>query len=283
MIINAHGHLFRDPQDLDRIVASSLIEQVWLLDLSYFGDVRVKSWGDRQAATQEEVLQASRDYAGFFIPFGFLDFREPPEIVQELRDMGFQGLKAIAPLKPYDDLSYFPYYAKAEELALPILFHTGIMAALPYPDFPEGLSQSSRNMTPSALFNIASSFPRLTVIGAHLGGPWFDETAWVLHRLPNVYFDISGGNHASYRNWLIDHLHWTVPLPDGRTGSFADKILMGVDAMHGARDIHDDIFASIDSWQSFFDCHAPRYTWGTDVEKIMRLNAKAIQFPGGQY
>jgi len=283
MIIDVHGHLFRDPEDLDRVVESGLIEQAWLLDVSFYEDLRIKPWGDRQAATQEEVLQASRDYPGFFIPFGFLDFRKPPETVQELGDMGFQGLKAIAPMKPYDDLSYFPYYEKAQELELPILFHSGIMGALPYRDFPKGLSQSSRNMTPSALYNIAASFPSLTVIGAHLGSPWFDETARVLHGLPNVYFDISGGDHPAYQSWLIDHLHWTAPLRDGSTGGFADKILMGIDAMYGAQDIHDDIFAAMNRWQCFFDCHGPRYTWGRDVEKMMRLNAKTIQFPRGTF
>ncbi len=277
MIIDVHGHLFRDPEDLDRIVEGGLIEQVWLLDVSFYGDTKV--WCGKPAATQQEVLQVAEQYPGFFVPFGYLDFRKPPEVVQELFDMGFQGLKAIFPPKPYDDASYLAYYEKAEALGMPILFHTGMVNALPYRDAPKGLSQASNNMTPMAVHHIAASFPGLTIIGAHLGGQWSTDAAESLRTLPNVYYDISGGNKPVYQKWLLEHLHWVGPLREGGRGGFANKVLMGVDAVYGLSQIHDDVLQSIDQWKCFFDVHAPRYTWGSEVEKIMRLNAKSISFP----
>lgn len=275
-MIDVHGHLFQNPEDLDSIVKSNLIEQVWLQDLSFFEDRNV--WRDKKSATQAQILQVANNYPGFFMPFGYLDFRKPPEGIKELYDMGFQGLKAIYPLKPYDDLSYFPYYEKAAELKMPILFHTGIVKGYPYADAVEGLSQSSRNMTPSALYNIASSFPDLTVIGAHLGNPWLDEAVMCLRVLPNIYFDTSGGNSV-YQKWLIEHLHWAAPVRDGSKGGFIDKILMGIDAYYGLKEIHKDIFNAINQWKYFFQIQAHHYIWGKDVEKIMRINAKGISFP----
>ncbi len=277
-IIDVHGHLVRNPEDLDSIVESGLIEQAWLQDLSCYGDTN-SIWCGKPAATQQEILQASKDYPGFFVPFGYLDFRKPPEMVQELYDMGFQGLKAIFPPKPYDDMSYFPYYEKAEELKMPILFHTGVVMSLPYKDAPKGLSQCSNNMTPMALHNIAASFPDLTVIGAHLGGQWSEEAALSMRILPNVYYDISGGNRPAYQKWLIEHLHWAGPLRKGETGGFINKILMGVDVMYGAEQLHGNVFRMINRWECFFEINAMLYTWGEDIEKIMRVNAKSIPFP----
>jgi len=44
---------------------------------------------------------------------------------------------------------------------------------------------------------VARIFPKLNLIGAHLGHPWCEEAAVVSFHNPNVYFDISGG-HTFY-------------------------------------------------------------------------------------
>ncbi len=277
MIIDAHAHMYRNPKDLDRMVKSGIIEQVWLLDLSFYGDFVKRHW-EKQSATQEEILEVAKEYRGFFIPFGYLDFRKPPEIVEELHSRGFIGLKAILPPKPYDDFSYFPYYERAEKLKMPILFHTGTIAPLPYKykEDPKGLGKSSTNSRPTTLYAIAHSFPELTLIGAHLGFPWIsEETVKVIQATPNVYFDFS----AVYRvasKWLIEHLHYSTPLSDGTFGGFSDKILMAIDSSYGSKKSHDRIFEAIKYWELFFKFHSQWYTWGKDVDKIMRGNARKI-------
>jgi len=83
MIIDTHAHLYRNPKDLDRVVKSGIIKQVWLMDVSLGGEDFIR-WEGRFPATQKEILEAAKEYKGFFIPFGFLDFRKPPEIVEEI-------------------------------------------------------------------------------------------------------------------------------------------------------------------------------------------------------
>jgi len=159
---------------------------------------------------------------------------------------------------------------------MPILFHAGFVSTFPYKIVPKGISQSSANMKPVTLFNIVSSFPKLTVIGAHLGCPWYKETVRALERTPNLYFDISGGHINEYQRWLLDHLHFSALLSNGRLGGFSDKILMGLDIVYGTKENHEEIFERIKSWALFFKNHACRYTWGKDVEKIMQGNARKI-------
>lgn len=283
MLIDAHAHLSRNPKDLDRVVSSGVIEQAWIMDTSFYRNIKVEILGGIQFSTQQEVLDVARDYPGFFIPFGWLDFSKGPEVVDRLKEKGFVGLKAIRPDKPYDDPSYFPHYERAEKLKMPVLFHTGFVLSTPYKVTCKmesgGRNQCATNMKPSALSDIASSFPELTIIGAHLGSPWGEETALALQDCANLYFDISGGDRHIYSQWLIDHLHFAAPIIKGNTvttGGFSDKILMGIDALYGLREVHDDIFRAIKYWELFFLCHGRAYTWGKDVRKIMRLNARGI-------
>ena len=68
---------------------------------------------------------------------------------------------------------------------------------------------SATRMRPFHLDTIANNFPRLKLIGAHLGGTGnYDEAASVARWRHNVYFDFSGGTtierHAVERR-LIGH------------------------------------------------------------------------------
>jgi len=129
------------------------------------------------------VAEMVRRYPGRFVGLGYVRLDgEGPEQVTRLKDMGFGGLKMIRVEKNYDDESYFPVYERAEELGMPILFHTGQLAG----------GTSSARMRFIYLDTIARRFPGLIIIGAHLGVPSFAEAAWVARMNSNVYFDVSG-------------------------------------------------------------------------------------------
>jgi hypothetical protein len=42
------------------------------------------------------------------------------------------------------------------------------------------------------LDTLAREFPDLTLVGAHLGNPWYDEAAEAARWNPNLYFDMTG-------------------------------------------------------------------------------------------
>lgn len=272
MIIDAHAHLSKEPEDLDRIVNSGVIEQVWLMDISFYGDRPVSHLG-WIVASPEEILKAAKTYKGFFIPFGYLDFRKGPEIVDKLYEKGFIGLKAIRPPKPYDDPSYFPYYEKAQELKMPILFHTGGIVADTQKVVGKGLSLGPMNMKPMMLGAIASNFPSLTIIGAHLGTPpWFEEAFEVVRYHPNIYYDFSGLPCENFIQFFIKHLDRKCAGGKYTT----DKILFAIDNLYGRKDKHDHILESVEFTEKLIRNVGYNYRWGEDVEKILRLNAKKI-------
>jgi predicted TIM-barrel fold metal-dependent hydrolase len=130
--------------------------------------------------------------------------------------------------RDYDCEDYFPMYAEAEKQGLPILLHLGVIGggldySLTHPrrskeaqdmyrrweQMAAPRNMSAMRMRPFHLDTIANNFPRLRLIGAHLGGTGnYDEAASVARWRHNVYFDFSGGTtierHAVERR-LIGH------------------------------------------------------------------------------
>lgn len=99
---------------------------------------------------------------------------------------GFRGLKMYPTYQyfyPNDPLVY-PLYARAQELEIPIMFHTGSSvfkgARLKYGD-------------PIFFDDVAVDFPKLAVVMCHGGRPfWYDKAAFLARLHENVYVEISG-------------------------------------------------------------------------------------------
>ena len=107
-------------------------------------------------------------------------------------------------------------YAKAEELGMPVLFHMGVIGggldySITHPRRDAAAAQayqrmmamqdrmparnvSASRMSPLHLDTIANRFPRLKIIGAHLGNQGnYEYAASVARWRHNVWFDMSGG------------------------------------------------------------------------------------------
>ena len=121
-----------------------------------------------------------------------LDDAHALELVDRAHEAGFRGLGEItSPLKNYDDRTYWPIYARAEKYGMILLFHTGIVNR-PHPEVPEDISVD--RMRPTTLDGIARRFPKLTIIGAHLGNPDYAWAGEIARWNPNLYFDLSGSS-----------------------------------------------------------------------------------------
>ena len=93
----------------------------------------------------------------------------------------------IDPLSP----EFLAVCAALERLELPMLIHQGTT-------FSRAGSLLQAN--PALLDVIALRHPRLTMVIAHMGHPWFDEAIQVVRRHPNVYADVSA---LVSRRWLL--------------------------------------------------------------------------------
>ncbi|MEA2264273.1 MAG: uncharacterized protein QOJ51_7098 [Acidobacteriaceae bacterium] len=127
-----------------------------------------------------------------FIGFGDIKL-DDPNVLQEIdrfHAAGFRGLGEISStLRAYDDRAYWPIYDRAERYHMILLFHTGIVNRL-HPEQPADISFDRSRVTRLDL--IARHWPKLTIIGAHLGNPDYAEAGEIGRWDPNLYFDASG-------------------------------------------------------------------------------------------
>jgi predicted TIM-barrel fold metal-dependent hydrolase len=108
------------------------------------------------------------------------------ELERYVTAMGFRGLKLYPTYHHFytNSSRLYPLYAKAQELHIPVMIHTGSSvfkgARLKYGD-------------PLHLDDVAADFPDLTLLMVHSGrGFWYDR-AFSLTRLhPNLYMEIAG-------------------------------------------------------------------------------------------
>jgi predicted TIM-barrel fold metal-dependent hydrolase len=181
-IIDAHAHLMDHRNYLEKLIDMMDNCGIEKCCLSGLGELfRCKSNEDVERAFNR---YPERIIGVYFIRPGIHNNKE----VQEAYEKGFKMLKVSIPTKPYDDLSFFPLWETAEELKLPILFHTGIVTFFRKPTY----LISSWFMHPMRLETIANSFPDLNMIIAHLGIHWNKDAAELLRMKKNVYADLTG-------------------------------------------------------------------------------------------
>jgi len=205
-IINGHTHIHKS-QDIDERV------RLWRECGVVKVGVQIESTVDTaESYGNEGALQWMRKYPDIFLGFAHPDLSRSvsgPEKVEQFKEQGFTGLKFIAPVYAYDDERYFPLYEKAQQLGMPILFHTGYLAHPPGVPQP-GISQDK--MRALRLDTIARSFPRLRRMMAHLGNPEFNVGLSVIGAFENVYGEYSGHSGSKFRETSLRKLFR--PLPD---------------------------------------------------------------------
>ncbi len=139
--------------------------------------------------TNEYVAEFCRGRE-MLIPFASINpytvTRPEVELEYWVKEHGFRGLK-LYPTYQYfypNDSFLYRLYAKAEELQIPIMFHTGSSifkgARIKYGD-------------PVYMDDVAVDFPNLNILMVHSGrGLWYEQAFFLSKMHPNLYMEIAG-------------------------------------------------------------------------------------------
>lgn len=174
------------------------------------------------ALSSELIVEQALVFGDVLIPFASVDPLEGPGAVARLRDLaaaGACGLKLHPSLQgfvPNDD-RYDALYCAAEELGLPVVFHTGqtgIGAGL-----PGGRGIKLRYSDPMLIDDIAADHPGLTIVLAHPSVPWQDAAISMATHKANVYIDLSGWSPKYFPPALVK----------AANGLLKHKVLFGSD------------------------------------------------------
>jgi predicted TIM-barrel fold metal-dependent hydrolase len=175
-----------------------------------------------------------------------LDAPDVLDAVDRFHAAGFRGLGEITkPQYSFDERRYWPIYERAEKYGMLLLFHTGIVNRQ-NPQIPE--DASSDRMRVSTLDLIARRFPKLTIIGAHLGNPDYAWAGEIGRWNPNLYFDVSGSTLIKKQEDYVffKSIFWWTSVASPHTPKTSatafEKLVFGSDVFEGDLDEFDRQF-----------------------------------------
>jgi predicted TIM-barrel fold metal-dependent hydrolase len=227
--IDFHTHVFHDdiaPRAMQRL--STVSGKKPFTDGTETDMIqKMRDWGIHKAVvlpiatkpTQQETINnwAATLNREYFIPFGTVhpQSETKEKELERIYSLGLLGIKLHPDFQSFFlfDKDMYSVYKICEELGLSITFHMGY----------DHISPKVRHAAPYMLAKIAKTFPKLKLIGAHLGGfcAW-EEVAEYLVGLENVWLDTA---------YVV--------------GEIEEKMLLSIIKKHGAERI---LYASDCPW-----------------------------------
>lgn len=142
-------------------------------------------------------------YPERFIGFAHHDPEGPgaaAELKRAIDEQGLRGYKVFAPLlkAPLSSPELFPVWQAAEERAIPILIHFGILGGA-------GGVGNAVNIDPLTLHEAAKAFPGVPFVVPHFGCGYVRELLQLCWACPNVHVDTSGNNE--WMRWMPEELN----------------------------------------------------------------------------
>jgi len=213
-----YGRIFRSrAEGGDARPATELAAYVEMLGRA--GIVRSVPFG----VTNDELSGLMRAYPDRFIGLarisGLIGMKGVRELERRVREEKFQalGVSALVDGIPASDRRYYPLYAKAAELEIPVRIYSSMNYAT---DRPYDLGH------PRHLDQVAIDFPELTLIGGLGGWPWVNEMVALVRRHPKLHLDTSA-HRAKYLGQRGSG--WEMLIQFGNT-LIQDKVLVGLSA-----------------------------------------------------
>jgi len=180
------------------------------------------------------------------------------ELVRCVQDLNMSGVKLGPIYQHFDPTSgkAARVFEAAQDLDVPVLIHQGTTFVRDAP---------LRYAKPAMLDEVATRFPGLKMIVAHLGHPWEDETIALIRKQPNVYSDISSLASRPFRLYLklLACIEYGV----------TDKLLFGSDFPFSTPELMMSVLKRINRFAA--GSRLPRVP-GEVIDKIMYENARQI-------
>ena len=212
-----YGRIFRSRRagdDSPKMAMDAFVDR-----LSTLGIERAVPFG----ISNDEIAVLLRTYPDRFLGLARISCLQGMSGVRELehrvRQEGFHalGVSALVDSLPASDRRYYPLYAKAAELGIPVRIYSSMNYAT---DRPYDLGH------PRHLDQVAMDFPELTIIGGLGGWPWVNEMVALVRRHPNLHVDTSA-HRAKYLGQPGSG--WEMLMQFGNT-LIQDKVLIGISA-----------------------------------------------------
>ena len=149
--------------------------------------------GTGRHASVEHTLSLAEKHPNRFIPWARINAREGMAGVRRLemlvKERGLKGLEISCFREGLygNDKKYYPLYAKAVELGIPVRVYCTMSYAA---DKPMDLGR------PLYLDEVCRDFPELAVIAALGGWPWVPELVGLARRHQNLYVDLASHHPA---------------------------------------------------------------------------------------
>jgi predicted TIM-barrel fold metal-dependent hydrolase len=147
-------------------------------------------------------------------------------------ELGCRGIKMGGNYQDFDPNGDAAYrlYARLEHDGIPIIWHMGTS---PFAAAPLEYAH------PLAYDQVATAFPRLKMVLAHLGHPWHQDTLSVVRKHENVYADISANFYRPYSYWKGMRLFFEWGVTDKIFFATDWPVATPTENMAGIRAIHD--------------------------------------------
>jgi predicted TIM-barrel fold metal-dependent hydrolase len=170
------------------------------------------------------MAEAVEKHPDVFLAFGIVDPWQGELARREIRrcqELGLHGIGEFNPARQHfypNDRRFYPLWEEAEQLGLPVLFHSGYAAA--GSGRPGGRGVKLKYTQPLHLDDVAADFPGLTIISAHPSWPWTAESLAIARHKANYFIDLSGWAPKYFPEELVQQVNTLLQ----------DKALFGSDA-----------------------------------------------------
>ena len=181
--------IMRDPRAFLALLDEAGVERACLIN---YVAPEVMGYTDK---VNEYVVRYANANRERLIPFGSVHPTQTPRPEKAIRKLirkeQIGGIKIHPPHQLFEANAYVDggmpplrtLYEETEDARVPVMIHTGTSI------FPGARSKFGN---PLAVDDVAVDFPKLTILMAHGGRPfWCEEAFFVIRRHPNVYLDLS--------------------------------------------------------------------------------------------
>ena len=261
MIIDIHNHLtvkhspfYLPAEEYLRVMDELGVDKTVILgkDYGHLGDRQNSNLPDEDVA---ELVKAHPDrFIGFSAVHPDRDVKHNLERIERaVNDLGLKGIK-LNPASGFypNDERLYPVYEKCSKIQIPVTVHMGIK--------PPSEGNRMKYCHPMYLDDVIVDFPDLTLIVAHSGYPWIEDTIMVGLYTQNVFADISTLNQMEE----VMGCEVVVPTLRRLTASFGtSRVVFGSDGIFNL----EALISAVRNADFLSDA---------DKEKIFWKNAKEI-------